>query len=76
MKAVNIITLVLIIIGGINWGLVGLLQYNLVVALSGGQDAAIPQLIYIFIGLSALWQLYSLIRASQSSQVPHPRYRV
>jgi uncharacterized membrane protein YuzA (DUF378 family) len=76
MKAMNIITLVLIIIGGINWGLIALFQYDLVVALLGGQNAALPQITYILMGLSALWQLYPLARALQTQEVPPHRYRV
>jgi uncharacterized protein len=75
MKAMNFITLVLIIIGGINWGLLALLQYDLVVALFGGQDAALGQIIALLMGLSALWQLYPLTRIFQTPEVPHQRYR-
>ncbi|WP_143685064.1 DUF378 domain-containing protein, partial [Xanthomonas oryzae] len=40
MKAINVITLVLLIVGGLNWGLVGLFQ---VAALFGGQDALLSR---------------------------------
>ena len=69
MKTMNIITLILIIIGGINWGLVGLFQFDLVAALFGGQDAALSRLVYILVGVSALWQLYPLTRAMQMDEV-------
>jgi uncharacterized protein len=75
MKAMNVITLVLLIVGGINWGLVAMFQYNLVVAWFGGQGAALPQFIYILMGLSALWQLYPLSHAFQTPEVPPHRYR-
>lgn len=61
MKALNIITLVLVIVGGVNWGLVGLFQFDLVAAIFGGQDAMLARLVYILVGLSALWQIYPLI---------------
>ncbi len=64
MKAVNIITLILIIVGGINWGLVGLARFDLVAALFGGQDASLARVVYILVGLSALWQLVPLFRAT------------
>ncbi len=62
MKPLNLITLALVIIGGINWGLVGAFQFDLVAALFGGQDAPLSRLVYILVGLSALWQLIPLFR--------------
>lgn len=62
MKAVNLTTLILLIIGGINWGLVGIADFNLVAALFG-VDSALSNLIYIIVGLSALWQLVPLGKA-------------
>jgi uncharacterized protein len=76
MKAMNIITLLLVIVGGINWGLVGLFDFDVVAALLGRQDAALQQVVYILVGLSALWQLYPLIRAFQTGEVRPQRYRV
>ena len=60
MRTLNVITLVLLIIGGIIWGLVGLAQFDLVAALFGGQDALLARIVYILVGLSALWQLVPL----------------
>lgn len=62
MKTINLITLALVIIGGINWGLIGLFQFDLVASLFGGQDAALSRVIYTLVGLSALWQLVPLFR--------------
>ena len=47
----------LVIIGGLNWGLVGALNYDLVASLLGGGDssAIIPKIIYIVVGLSAIY---------------------
>lgn len=47
----------LVIIGGLNWGLVGALNYDLVASLLGGGDATqiIPKIIYIVVGLSAIY---------------------
>lgn len=68
MKTINLITLVLIIVGGINWGLVGLFEVDLVAAIFGGRDEALSRLVYILVGLSALWQLYPLTRAAQTDE--------
>jgi len=68
MKALNLVTLLLVIIGGLNWGLVGLFDFNLVAAIFGA-DTVITNIIYIVVGISALWQLYPLVRAGQIGQV-------
>ena len=69
MKILNIVTLALVIIGGINWGLVGAFQFDLVAALFGGQDAALARVVYVLVGLSALWQIMPLVRAGSSGEV-------
>jgi uncharacterized membrane protein YuzA (DUF378 family) len=61
MKALNIVTLILVIIGGLNWGLVGLLNLDLVAAIFGA-GSVLSRLIYILVGLSALWQLVPLFK--------------
>ena len=63
MHAMNVITLVLIIVGGLNWLLVGLFQVDLVAAIFGGQEAMLSRIVYILVGLSALWQLMPLFRS-------------
>jgi uncharacterized membrane protein YuzA (DUF378 family) len=74
MKAVNLITLILVIIGGVNWGLVGAFQFDLVAAIFGGQDSAIARLVYILVGLSALWQLIPFARAIGTDEVRAERH--
>ncbi|WP_119299605.1 DUF378 domain-containing protein [Dongia deserti] len=74
MKAVNLITLVLIIIGGINWGLVGAFQFDLVAAIFGGQNAALARVVYVLVGLSALWQLIPFSRAISVGEVQAERH--
>ena len=54
MKVIDIIALVLIIIGAINWGLVGIFNFNLVEAIFGGLSV-ITRIIYILVGISGLW---------------------
>jgi uncharacterized protein len=75
MKYLNLITLILVIVGGINWGLVGFAQFDLVAALFGGQSAGLARLVYILVGLSALWQLVPLSRAFSVGEVPAERAR-
>ncbi|WP_373413699.1 DUF378 domain-containing protein [Ensifer aridi] len=63
MRAANLITLLLVIIGGINWLLVGLFDLDLVATLFGGQDSIIARAVYVLVGLSALWQLLPFVKA-------------
>ena len=69
MKALNLLTLLLVIIGGINWLLVGVAQFDLVAALFGGQDAALSRIVYILVGLAALYQIAPLLRAFSIGEV-------
>ena len=62
MRSLNLATLVLLIVGGLNWGLVGAFQFDLVAALFGGQDAMLSRVVYILVGLSAVWQIFALTR--------------
>ncbi len=75
MRALNIITLLLVIIGGLNWGLVGLADFDLVAAIFGGEDAALSRIVYCLVGLSALWQLVPLFSSFSSGEVPAQRGR-
>jgi uncharacterized protein len=63
MKALNILTLILVIVGAVNWGLVGLFQFDLVAALFGGQSAMLARLVYILVGLAGLYQIVPLMSA-------------
>lgn len=55
MKIVNNIALILAIIGGINWGLIGLFQFDLVAWIFSGQDSVMSRIIYSLVGLAAIW---------------------
>lgn len=56
------IALILTIIGGLNWGLVGLFRFDLVAWLFGGQTALLSRIVYILVSLSALWSITFLFR--------------
>lgn len=75
MRAVNIITLLLVIVGGLNWGLVGLFQFDLVAAIFGGQDSVVSRIVYILVGLSAVWQLIPLFRSFSDDETTAQRTR-
>jgi uncharacterized protein len=59
MKALNLVTLILLIVGGLNWGLVGLFDFDLVAAMFGS-GSILSRLVYVVVGVSALWQLVPL----------------
>ncbi|MCI2254882.1 DUF378 domain-containing protein [Domibacillus indicus] len=73
MKALDSVALILLIVGGINWLLVGLLQFDLVASIFGGQDALLARIVYILVGLSALYSLkfLSLINRDNARHTTH-----
>ena len=61
------VSLILTIIGGINWLLVGLFQFDLVAYVCGGQAAMLSRIIYAVVGIAALWCISLLFRESAES---------
>ena len=57
------IALLLAVIGGINWGLVGLFSFDAVAWIFGGQTAIVSRVIYALVGIAALWCISLLFRA-------------
>lgn len=62
MVVIDKIALCLLIIGGINWGLIGALQFDLVAWIFGGQSAVLSRIIYVLVGLSAVWCISLLFK--------------
>lgn len=58
----DVIALILTVIGGINWGLIGIFQFDLVAWLFGGQDAILSRIIYTLVGIAAVWCISFLFR--------------
>ncbi len=56
MKVIDKIALLLVIIGAINWGLIGIFNFNLVDAIFGVMSV-ISRIIYILVGISGLWAI-------------------
>ena len=56
MKTLNVIALTLVIIGAINWLLIGLFQFNLVDSIFG-ELSVISRIIYTLVGIAGLWSL-------------------
>lgn len=55
MKIINRIALILAIIGGINWGSIGLFKFDIVSWICGGQDAVVARIIFALVGIAAIW---------------------
>ena len=58
------IALILLIIGGLNWGSIGLFQFDIVAWICGGPSAIVSRIIYAIVGLAALWCVSLLFRPS------------
>ncbi len=56
------LALILAIIGGLNWGSIGLFRFDIVAWLFGGQTAIISRIVYTVVGLAALWCITLLFR--------------
>jgi uncharacterized protein len=65
---VDWIALILVIIGGLNWGLVGLFNYDLVAAIFGA-GSSLSRIVYILVGLAALYMIYYGLRSEESHPV-------
>lgn len=63
MPIINKTTLLLLIVGGLNWGLVGLFGFDLVATLFG-EMTLLSRAVYTLVGASALWQLIPLFSGS------------
>lgn len=71
MQGLNIAALVLLIIGAINWGLIGLFDFNLVAAIFGA-DSWLSNLIYVLVALAGLYALsfFAQYRFAPRTQTP------
>lgn len=67
MRIVNQLTLILLIVGGLNWGLVGLFGFDLVAAIFG-EMSAFSRIVYTLVGASALWQIIPLVRGDEAQR--------
>lgn len=63
------ISLILIIVGALNWLLVGLFQFDLVAWICGGQASLFARIIYAVVGLAGLWSISLLFRDRETAMV-------
>ncbi|MBN9244539.1 MAG: DUF378 domain-containing protein [Mesorhizobium sp.] len=74
MRAINLVTLVLIIIGGLNLLSMGLASFDVLSAVFGGAGAAMTRVAYVIIGLSAIWQLMPFVQSFTEGEVSAERH--
>ena len=74
MRAINLLTLLLVIVGGLNWGLIGLFDFDLVAAIFG-EMSPLSRIVYVLVGASALWQIMPLLKgfSDGETRVQHAR---
>ena len=58
-------SLVLVIIGALNWGSIGLFQFDLVAWIFGGQDAILSRIVYTLVALAGIWCISLLFRDNE-----------
>lgn len=64
MKTLNTLTQILIIVGGLNWGLVGVIKFDLVATIFG-QGSLLSNAVYTLVGISAIYQIVRLAAPSR-----------
>lgn len=65
MKALNLISLIVLIIGGLNWLLVGLFEYDVVSDIFGGSTEVGAKIVYTIVGVAALYALTLLTKVAK-----------
>lgn len=68
LSAVDWIAMTLLIVGGINWGLVGLFSFDLVATLFGAMSP-VSRIIYVLVGLSAFYTIFTATKLASRSDV-------
>ena len=59
------ISLILVVIGAINWGAIGIFQFDIVAWIFGGQDAIISRIIYTLVALAGIWCISLIFRRNE-----------
>ena len=71
MAIINKIALALIIVGALNWGLVGLFSFDLVAWITGGAGSVLARIIYVIIALSGVWSISMLFMDDEEIASTH-----
>ena len=77
MKPLDLVALILVIVGALNWALVGLLEFDLVATITGdefGEVNILSRIVYVLVGLAGVYLLTMVARlASDQSETTHSR---
>ena len=65
------LALTLAVIGGLNWGAIGLFNFDLVAVLCGGSGTWVARIIYTVVGIAALWCITLLFRTDHAARSSH-----
>ena len=71
MKPLDLLALVLVVVGALNWGLVGLFEFDLVATITGdefGETNIVSRIIYVLVALAGLWTLSILARIARDEE--------
>ena len=63
------ISLILVIIGALNWGSIGLFQFDIVGWICGGQDSIVARIIFTLVALAGIWCISMLFRDKDELEV-------
>ena len=63
------ISLILIVIGALNWGLIGIFQFDIVAALFGGMSGVVSRIVYTLVGLAGIWGITMLFRKENKASL-------
>ena len=63
------IALILAIIGGLNWGSIGLFRFDVVAWICGGQTSLVARIVYVVVALAALWCVSLLFRTGEETEL-------
>ncbi len=56
------LALILLIVGALNWGLVGIFQFDIIAAIFGGMSGVVSRILYTIVGLAGIWGISLLFR--------------
>lgn len=68
MKILNLVAMILVIVGGLNWGLVGFFNFDLVATIFGNMSI-VSRVVYVLVGLSALYMIFMLPKMNKKPQM-------
>lgn len=69
-RILNLISIILLIVGGFNWGLVAIFGFDPLAPILGGYDSILTRVLYGIVGLSSIWAFYGYLMTPGDQHVP------